>query len=225
LRSEELSREFYRHLGAQGLAGRTRPEWDAAIVASLVEMIPPAARVLDVGCGYGRITLPLAQKGYRIEGLDHSPELLAAARERARAEALEVTFTLGPMTGLGYEDSSFAAVICLWSTFNELLEEHEQLAALREMWRVLKPGGLALIEGRPYTEASEQEIATGVRRGPDHRVDWDLVEGILNPHYRHDETSLSGLCSGAGIGDFEATTMPWGGRERLVLRLRKPPSR
>jgi SAM-dependent methyltransferase len=138
----------------------------------------PRTRVLDVGCGYGRITLPLARKDYRVEGLDHSPELLTTARELGQAEGLNVSFTLGSMTSLPYEESSYGAVICLWSAFNELLEEHEQLTALGEMWRVLEPGGFALAEGRPYTEASEQEIGTGLRRGPGHRLERNVVEGL-----------------------------------------------
>jgi hypothetical protein len=86
------------------------------------------------------------------------------------------------------------------------------------MRRVLVQGGLLLIEGRPYREATEQEIANGTRRGPEHRVEWGLVEGILNPHYRHDEATLAGLCREAGFERFEIALRPWGGRERLVLQ-------
>lgn len=67
--SEEISRSFYAQLGADGLANRTRPEWDEKIIAALIEMLPQDARVLDVGCGYGRIALPLARAGYEVEGL------------------------------------------------------------------------------------------------------------------------------------------------------------
>jgi SAM-dependent methyltransferase len=216
--SEELSKAFYEQLGAEGLARRTSSEADAEIIATLAELVPPCSRVLDAGCGYGRIALPLARLGYRIDGIDLSPEMVEAARLAAQEESLEVGFTLGSMTKLPLEDTAFDAVICLWSTFNELLDGSEQLAAVKEMRRVLVQGGLLLIEGRPYHEATEQEFASGTRRGPEHRVEWGLVEGILNPHYRHDEATLAGLCREAGFERFEIALRPWGGRERLVLQ-------
>lgn len=64
--SEDLSRSFYAQLGADGLAHRTRPEWDKEIVGALIEMLPEHGRVLDVGCGYGRVTLPLARAGMQF---------------------------------------------------------------------------------------------------------------------------------------------------------------
>jgi SAM-dependent methyltransferase len=216
--SEELSKAFYEQLGAEGLARRTSSAADAEIIATLAELLPRGSRVLDAGCGYGRIALPLARVGYRIEGIDLSPEMVEAAGTAAQAESLEVGFTLGSMTKLPLEDTAFDAAICLWSAFNELLDEPEQLAAVKEMRRVLRPGGLLLIEGRPYHKPTEQEIASGTRRGPEHRVEWGLVEGILNPHYRHDEASLAGLCREAGFERFEIAVRPWGGRERLVLQ-------
>lgn len=216
--SEELSKAFYEQLGAGGLARRTTSDADAEIVATLAELIRRGSRVFDAGCGYGRIALPLARLGYRVDGIDLSPEMIEAARQAAREESLEVGFSLGSMTRLPLEDTAYDAVICLWSAFNELLDESEQRAATREMRRVLRPNGLLLIEGRPYHEATEEEIADGRRRGPGHRVEWGLVEGILNPHYRHDEASLALLCRDAGFERFEISLRPWGGRERLVVQ-------
>ena len=77
--SERLSRAFYEALGAEGLAARTTREWDQAIVARVLAMLPPHAHVLDVGCGYGRVAVPLARKGHRVEGIDVSPVLIEAA--------------------------------------------------------------------------------------------------------------------------------------------------
>jgi len=68
-----------------------------------------------------------------------------------------------------YPSSAFEAVICLWSAFYELLEEEEQKEAISEMWRVLRPGGFALIERPLYVEPSEEDIRTGTRRGPENR--------------------------------------------------------
>lgn len=77
------------------------------------------------------------------------------------------------------------------------------------------------MEGRIYSEPSEDEIRDGIRRGIGHRVDWDLVAGRVNPHYRHDGASLATLCQRVGIQQFRAETKDWAGRERLLLEARK----
>jgi len=209
-------------LGADGLANRTRPEYDEKQVAAVIEMLPPEARVLDVGSGYGRVTLPLAREGYEIEGLDLSSNLIQAARQAADAEGLHIGFTVGSMRSLPYPSAAFDVVLCLWSAFYEILEEEEQTESIAEMWRVLRPGGFALIEGPRYEEPSEEDIQRGARRGPEHRVGWGLVEGDLNPHYAHDERSLRHLCNAAGVSRFHVFERDWGGRQRLFLRLDKP---
>jgi SAM-dependent methyltransferase len=220
--SEEISRSFYAQLGPDGLANRTRPEWTEKIIAAVIEMLPQDGRVLDVGCGYGRIALPLAQAGYLIEGLDLSADLVEAARRAAEAEGLSIGFTAGSMRSLPYPSATFDAVICLWSAFHELLEEEEQREAISEMWRVLRPESFALIEGPLYEEPSEEDIRSGARRGPEHRIGWGLVESILNPHYAHDERSFRRICDAAGVSRFQVFEREWGGRQRLFLRLDKP---
>jgi SAM-dependent methyltransferase len=221
-KSEEVSRAFYAQLGAVGLAKRTLPEWDEKIIRALVVMLPRDARVLDLGCGYGRIAFPLARSGYRVEGLDLSENLIGAARATADAEGLRVGFVVGSMTSLPYTSESFDAAICLWSAFNELLEEDEQAQAISEMWRVLRPKGFALIEGPVYTEPSDAELDSGARRGPEYRIVWDLVEGIPKPHYAHDRRSFRRICHAGGVERFEVFERDWGGRQRLFLRFDKP---
>lgn len=82
-------------------------------------------------------------------------------------------------------------------------------------------GRVALVEGPPYREPSDEEIARGVRRGPEQRIAWDVLEGIPNPHYAHDERSLRSRCEAAGVERFRVFERDWGGRERLFLRLDK----
>ena len=208
--SERLSLAFYAALGAEGLAARTSPEWDAAIVASLTEMLPPGARVLDVGCGYGRVLLPLAASGYRVDGIDLSPVLVEAAWRAAEAQGLEIEFSVGSMTKLPYASAAFDAVLCLWSAFHELLQRSEQVAAIAEMWRVTAPGGFTLIEG-PRADAAG-------------RITQEIVAGLPQEHYRHDERSFRDLCEITGIDGYRIYEADWAGRARLFLRLERPES-
>src|SRR5918992_726509 len=139
-------------------------------------MIPSGSHVLDAGCGYGRVALPLVRAGYDVIGLDLSEDMIRAAHDAAHGEEARLGLVVGTFTRLPLAAGRFEVVICLWSAFNELLEEREQVDAIAEMWRVLAGGGIALIEGRPYTEPTDEEIHSGARRGADHRVEWGLVE-------------------------------------------------
>jgi SAM-dependent methyltransferase len=219
--SAERSRAFYRALGASGLAIRTKPEWDEQIVGALLELLPPAGRVLDVGCGYGRIAIPLAGLGYEVTGFDVSRNLLRAARRDARARGLAVRFDEGSMTILPYEAGSFDAVICLWTAFHELLEEAEQVAALGEMFRVLRPGGRGVIDGPAYAPATDAEIASGARRGPDHGVVSSIVAGHRMSYVAHDPGSFERLANAAGIGRWQVVVRDWAGRDRQLMLFRR----
>lgn len=210
---EALSRSFYTTLGAEGLRRRTRPEWDAAITEALAAYLGKRERVLDAGCGYGRIAIPLAARGYRVSGLDLSAPLLISAREAALTQGVRLPLVTGSMTRLPFRDASFDAVICLWSAYYEVLDPAEQVRTLAEMWRVLDDGGLAVVEG-PLPPAAGAEL-------PADRINWGLVEGLPNPHYVHDPATLSSRCTEAGIGQAEIFIRDWAGRERMTLLFRR----
>ena len=152
--SGELSRQIYEQLGVAGLESRTSTEWDRRTVARVEKMLSEsnAKEILDAGCGYGRIAVPLAQAGYKIVGIDVSPLMLAEAKRRADRAAISIDLQLGDLCRLPYDDDSFDVVLCMWLTFNELLNQNDQLAALAEMSRVVRPEGWCLIDGPPYME-------------------------------------------------------------------------
>jgi 2-polyprenyl-3-methyl-5-hydroxy-6-metoxy-1,4-benzoquinol methylase len=215
--SERLSRAFYAALGADGLAARTRPEFDRRIIGQLIELLPDLGRVLDVGCGYGRIAVPLAKAGFTVSGLDLSPTMITAARQNAESADVAIEFVVGSMTALPYEVGSFDVIVCLWTAFYELLRVDEQEAALSEMWRVLAPGGSAIVEGPVYVEATPAEIASNERQATDQRVRKSTVEGLINVHYAHDAQSLGDRCRAAGIDRWRVEERDWGGRRRMLL--------
>ncbi len=99
----------------------------------------PRGRLLDVGCGHGRDTAHFAKRGFEAHGVDRSTGLLAIARQAAP----RATFTQGDMRHLPYRDRAFDA---LWVCASLLhVPKAAVPLALRELRRVLAPGGLMYI--------------------------------------------------------------------------------
>lgn len=97
----------------------------------------PGRRTLDVGCGEGRLTRHLASLGHRVVGIDASPSLVAAARELAPEMELHVANA----AALPFDDASFDLVV----SFMCLHDVDDLDGAVREIARVLEPGGVACL--------------------------------------------------------------------------------
>jgi ubiquinone/menaquinone biosynthesis C-methylase UbiE len=99
--------------------------------------LEPDVRVLDIACGTGNVTLPLARRGATVTGLDMTPHLLEEARARAAREGLNIRFDEGFAEALPYPDASFDMVV---SMFGIMFSPAPETVA-SEMARVLRPGG------------------------------------------------------------------------------------
>jgi ubiquinone/menaquinone biosynthesis C-methylase UbiE len=101
--------------------------------------------VLELGCGTGRIALPLARAGVDLVGLDRSAQMLERlqARQRRRiAASRRPKLVRGDIRSLPFADSSFAAVIAPYGILQSLLSDRALAAALAAASRVLTRGGL-----------------------------------------------------------------------------------
>jgi ubiquinone/menaquinone biosynthesis C-methylase UbiE len=123
------------------------PQETARQVEGLVRLLdlPAGARVLDLACGWGRIALPLAQRGYRVTGLDLSEAFLAKGRRDAQEAGLHIDFRLGDMREIPFV-GEFDAAIMMWSAFGVLESDEEDQRVLDAVARALRPGGRFLIE-------------------------------------------------------------------------------
>lgn len=94
-------------------------------------------RVLDVGCGTGVVAVTAARQGAQVTALDLTPQLLERARENAVIAQVEVDWHEGDVEQLPFADASFDAVL---SQFAHIFAPRPEVA-LKEMLRVLRPGG------------------------------------------------------------------------------------
>ncbi|MGA2493101.1 MAG: methyltransferase domain-containing protein [Roseiarcus sp.] len=95
------------------------------------------ACMLDVGCGDGALACAAAKRGADVVGVDPEPAMLEAARSRARSDGVAATFLEGRAERLPFPDGAFDVVAAV----TVLCFIPDAVRALREMARVLRPGG------------------------------------------------------------------------------------
>ncbi|MFC2070589.1 class I SAM-dependent methyltransferase [Chloroflexota bacterium] len=99
--------------------------------------------LLNIGCAHGPDFLPFRQN-FELYGVDFSIEMLSLARKYARKFEFTVNLFLADVCNLPFADESFDSAISV-ATYHHIKDKKEQLTALSELKRVLKPGGEAFI--------------------------------------------------------------------------------
>lgn len=143
---------FAAELRARGLACETEPygtENIYELTGGFPDDIPfylELARgcggpVLELGCGTGRVLLPLAAEGFEVTGIDRSPAMLGAARDRLQAAGLKAALHEGDMRDFDLPQR-FSLIIIPYCSVIYLLEEEDRRRSLRAVRRHLATGGL-----------------------------------------------------------------------------------
>jgi ubiquinone/menaquinone biosynthesis C-methylase UbiE len=139
----------YRGIGMEGAIARwyakiTRKDIERfrALAARLRAELPQGGDVLEVAPGPGYLAIEMAKDGaYRVAGLDVSRTMVELARANAAEADVEVDFRRGDASAMPFSDDSFNLLTCS-AAFKNFTEPHK---ALEEMYRVLRPGGTALV--------------------------------------------------------------------------------
>jgi len=122
--------------------------------------IRPPARILDAGCGTGNYARELARRGYRVVGVDGSPELLVAARAKRAGAFARPTFVRADLRT--YRPSTpFAAALCR-GVLNDLLGAPARDAVCTTLARALVPGGVLLLDVRDWSRSAARKRAEPV---------------------------------------------------------------
>ncbi len=126
--------------------------------------VGPPGRILDVPCGFGRVTRPLAELGFAVVGIDLSPDMVAEAERRC--DGLDVEITQGDMRELPVE-GLFDAAMCLFSSIGYSGDPDDDLRFFTAVRTHLKDGGAFVID----TQHRDRRAAHPVER------DWFEVDG------------------------------------------------
>lgn len=103
----------------------------------------PRGRGLDCGCGTGHYLAKLAKHGFEMSGFEYSAGMLEQARINNEGSAANLK--LGSITEIPFEDSSFDFAYTI-NVLHHLPDRESQISAVREMIRVVRPGGLVFLQ-------------------------------------------------------------------------------
>lgn len=102
-------------------------------------------KVLVVGCGGGREALALRDKGFEVTGIDFQPQMIERAKKIAEERKKGVSFLVMDACRLDFPDASFDGVVMFGSVLTYIPFRKNRLASLRETRRILKPGGILIL--------------------------------------------------------------------------------
>jgi SAM-dependent methyltransferase len=163
---------YFEHAGKEAMRPTSTPYVERQVDA-LVRFAGLAAgeHVLDVGCGMGRYTLPLAERGFSVEGVDLSPTLLARL-EAFNAGRHEIPLHCADILELPESlDRAFDAVV----GFFTLHHLHDLFASFAAMARLVRPGGrIVFLEPNPLNVLYYIQLALAPG------MSWQGDKGILN---------------------------------------------
>lgn len=120
-----------------------RGEW--ACFVDALRRVPKDAAILEVGCGTGRLLLPAREMGYRVNGLDASPDMLDMLRQKAQEKYPDLDLQLAEAAAMPYDDATFDLTYAI-RVLSPTKSREYALRVVDEMMRITKPGGYVLVE-------------------------------------------------------------------------------
>jgi len=151
-------------------------------------------RVLELGCGTGRISIPLLCAGVSLVGVDRSEPMLAQARgkflaTRPRRSAAPLQLVRGDIRTLPFPDKQFDLVLAPYGMLQSLLSDRDVAATLKSVARVLVPGGMFGVDLVPdvprWKQYSRRLQLRGPAKGGTHLT---LIESVRQDRRRRTTT-------------------------------------
>ena len=184
--------------------------------------LKPSDDVVDIGCGVGRLSRAIAKRAQTVRAVDVSPRMLEGAR-KYNADIDTVEWVLGDGTSLAGIDSASADAAVSHVVFQHIPDPEVTLNYVRELGRVLRPGGWAVFQisndldrhaplgAMEKLRARAREL---LRRGP---------RGMASPYWRGSGVEISALRSAAGEASLDLEQVLGEGTKWCIVLARRRP--
>jgi len=243
----EWFESFFDGLYAQALSS----QFDECATLKSVKIVKQLLKlrkdqhVLDIACGMGRLTIPMARMGFIMTGVDLTASYIRQARRLARKEGFDVRFVQKDMREIAF-DSEFDAAMSWFTSFG-YFSEADNLGFCRRVLQALKPGGSFLVETqnkswllanfRAHSEKTIDGIQIVIRNRWDERSgrgisNWTFRKGRVTERCRSSIKLFNGaeirsLLRAAGFRDIRLFSNPPVGRftrhsQRLIAVGKRP---
>lgn len=175
-------------------------------VIEWADALPAGSTILDVGCGIGRHVIYLGGRGFKMAGMDVSPTGVKTSQEVCAERGIDFDGRVADMTALPWADATFDAALSTSVISHNL--RADIFKSISEVRRVLKPGGLFLVDFPHKATGSYQRVHSQAAAGeisevePETFVDLspepDTDDDAFLPHHYSDEADVRDL-----LRDFE----------------------
>ena len=142
----------------------------------------PPKDVIDIGCGDGRLLLPLSVAGHRVTGIDINPQAIALCKANCKESNVDARLLTGDILNLLPLQSQVDVIICCGQTLMLFAEIEQAIELFRQCKNALKEGGLLIIDDIPgdlWREVAEGRWSEGINHDRTMQMVWSSNDTIF----------------------------------------------